>query len=206
MKSVLEAPPETTHSQHQRKDDPEAAKAGLKHGLPKLRPPVPEAGLGTQIGLSPVICHRVIETLQRLQADEIVLSLKTRNFHWNVEGPEFYQLHQLFDQQYGLLDGLVDEIAERIRAVGGYAPGSMHECLSLTRIPEVGGSYQPDSDGRMEHLLLRDHEQVICELRTLIDAMAEWGDAGTQDFVTMLLARHEKMAWMLRASCAGPRA
>jgi starvation-inducible DNA-binding protein len=205
MKSVLEASPEATHSQPVQKDGPGADHTGLKHVLARLRPPVPEAGLGTQIGLSPTICHRVIETLQRLLADEVVLSLKTRNFHWNVEGRDFCQLHQLFDQQYGQLDGLVDEIAERIRALGGFAPGSMHECLGLTRIPEVGGAYQPDPDNRMERLLLQDHEQVICELRTLIDAMAEWGDTGTQDFVTGILARHEKMAWMLRASCAGPR-
>ena len=155
--------------------------------------------MDAQIGLDSTTRHRVIETLQRLLADEIALYLKTRNFHWNVEGPEFYQLHKLFEAQYTQLDEAMDEVAERIRALGGYAAGSMQEFMALTRIPEVTGAHRPDPDARMEFLLLRDHEQLVVELRTLIDTFAEWGDAGTQDFVTKLLQEHEKAAWMLRA-------
>ena len=155
-----------------------------------------------QIGLDSTVRHRVIETLQRLLADEIALYLKTRNFHWNVEGAEFYQLHKLFESQYEQLDETMDEVAERIRALGGYAAGSMFEFLKLTRIPEVTGAHQTDPEARMELLLLRDHEQLISELRTLIDTFNEWGDAGTQDFVTKLIQQHEMMAWMLRSLLA----
>jgi starvation-inducible DNA-binding protein len=150
-----------------------------------------------QIGLEKETRHRVIEALQRLLADEIALYLKTRNFHWNVEGAQFYQLHKLFESQYEELDEIMDEVAERIRALGGYAAGSMHEYLTLTRLPEIAGIGHADT--RMEVLLLRDHETVIQSVRVLIDAFGEWGDAGTQDFVTGVMEDHEKMAWMLRA-------
>jgi starvation-inducible DNA-binding protein len=201
MKTTPECPP----NQHRPLGGGYQEKKGLTPGEPMLRPPVPEAGLGTQIGLAPSTCHRVIETLQRLLSDEIALSLKTRNFQWNVEGLEFYPLHRLSRSQVRQLDGMADEVAERIRAVGGFALGSMHECMALTRIPEVGGGNPPDPEVRMERLLLDDHEQLIREIRTLIDALSEWGDAGTQLFVTGLLVRHEKMAWMLRATLACKR-
>jgi starvation-inducible DNA-binding protein len=150
-----------------------------------------------QIGLEKETRHRVIESLQHLLADEVVLYLKTRNFHWNVEGAQFYQLHKLFEAQYEELDEIMDNVAERIRALGGYAAGSMHEYAKLTRLPEVTGSGH--ADARMEVLLLRDQETVIQSLRALVDAFGEWGDAGTQDFVTGLMEDHEKMAWMLRS-------
>ncbi len=155
-----------------------------------------------EIGLDATTRQRVVEVLQRLLADEIALYLKTRNFHWNVEGPDFYQLHKLFEGQYDQLDDVMDNVAERIRALGGYAAGSMQEFLKLTRIPEVSGAFPPDPEQRMEGLLLRDHELMIGELRTMIDTFEEWGDAGTQDFVTGIMETHEKMAWMLRALSA----
>jgi starvation-inducible DNA-binding protein len=150
-----------------------------------------------QIGLNEEVRHRVSTALQHLLADEIALYLKTRNFHWNVEGQNFLELHQLFQQQYETLDEIMDSVAERIRALGGYAAGSMNEYVRLTRLPEVTGGSLGNS--RMEMLLLHDHESVIRELRTLIDVFEDLGDAGTQDFVTSIMAQHEKMAWMLRA-------
>ncbi len=155
-----------------------------------------------KIGLDPTARERVIHVLQHLLADEITLYLKTRNFHWNVNGPEFYQLHKLFEAQYEQLDAVMDNVAERIRALGGYAAGSMKEFLELTDIPEVTGAHASDPEARMEYLLLEDHEQVIRELRTMVDTLDEWGDAGTQDFVTGVMETHEKMAWMLRALAA----
>ena len=158
-----------------------------------------EASSEPQLGLAPLTRKRVVEALQTLLADELVLYLKTRNFHWNVEGPTFYQLHKLFEAQYEQLDVVMDDVAERIRAVGGYALGSMNECLKLNRVPEINGETRSDPAMRMELLLLRDHELLIRELRTLIDTFDEWGDTGTQDFVTGVMEAHEKMAWMLRA-------
>lgn len=150
-----------------------------------------------QIGLTAETRSRVVGALQHLLADEIALYLKTRNFHWNVQGRQFFELHRLFESQYEQLDQMLDDVAERIRALGGYAAGSMHEFVKLTRLPEVAGTAH--SDTRMEILLLRDHEAVIQSVRTLADAFGDWGDAGTQDFVIGLLERHEKMAWMLRS-------
>jgi starvation-inducible DNA-binding protein len=156
--------------------------------------------MSLQLGLTTETRSRVIGALQPLLADEIALYLKTRNFHWNLEGPQFYALHKLFEAQYEQLDQIMDDTAERIRALGGYAAGSMHEFARLTRVPEVSGSAR--AERRMELLLLADHETLIRELRTLVDAFEDWGDAGTQDFVTGLLEAHEKMAWMLRALVA----
>jgi starvation-inducible DNA-binding protein len=152
------------------------------------------------IGLDEEVRNRVVSALQRLLADEITLYLKTRNFHWNVEGQNFLQLHQLFQQHYEALDDILDDVAERIRALGGYAAGSMHEFVQLTRLPEVTGGSHPET--RMEILLLRDHETVIQEIRHLVDVFDDLGDAGTQDFVTGVMKQHEKMAWMLRSLVA----
>jgi len=160
---------------------------------------MPEGYRAPQIGLEPDTHLHVVEVLQQILADEIALYLKTRNFHWNVEGQMFFQLHKLFEMQYEQLDTIMDDTAERIRALGGYAAGSMNEFLKLTRIPEVSGAYHSDPENRMELLLLQDHELVIRALRTVVDACAEWGDAGTQDFATGIMEQHEKMAWMLRA-------
>jgi starvation-inducible DNA-binding protein len=155
-----------------------------------------------RIGLPDETRSRVIDVLQGLLADEIALYLKTRNFHWNVEGPHFITLHQLFESQYEALDVAMDEVAERIRALGGYASGSMHEFVQRTHLPEITGG--PRGDERMELLLLRDHEAVIQRMRATVDALEDLGDAGTQDFVTGLMERHEKTAWRLRALVAAP--
>jgi starvation-inducible DNA-binding protein len=149
------------------------------------------------IGLEKETRHRVIESLQHLLADEFVLYLKTRNFHWNVEGAQFYQLHKLFEAQYEEIDAIMDNVAERIRALGGYAAGSMVMFTKLASLSEVTG--RDHADARMEALLLRDQETVIQSIRELIDVCGECGDAGTQDFVTGLMEDHEKMAWMLRS-------
>jgi starvation-inducible DNA-binding protein len=152
-----------------------------------------------QTGLGATSRVRVIEALQRLLADEMVVYLKTRNFHWNVEGPHFVELHRLFDEQATELAQVIDEVAERIRVLGGYAAGSMNEFLKRTHLGEVSGEHRPDIEGRMELLLLRDHESMARSLRTLVDSFDEWEDAGTQDFVTGVLEGHEKTAWKLRA-------
>lgn len=155
--------------------------------------------LEPNIGLDPTTRSRVIDSMQRVLADEVALYLKTRNFHWNVEGHEFFALHKLFESQYEQLDVIMDDTAERIRALGGYAAGSLSEFSKLSRIPDINGMKRSDPEARMELLLLRDHELVIRELRMLVDAFQSWADSGTQDFVTGVMEKHEKMAWMLRS-------
>lgn len=139
----------------------------------------------------------VILLLKRLLADEHVLYIKSRNFHWNVTGPDFGPLHALFETQYNALAGTIDEIAERIRSLGGVAPGSMKEFLKLSRLDEQPGG-KLDAE-KMIAALLSDHEAVIRALRADIEKADAAGDAGTNDFLVGVLEAHEKTAWFLRA-------
>ncbi len=149
------------------------------------------------LGLSGKARDAVHEALVRLLADEHVLYVKTRNFHWNVTGLQFGVLHELFEKQYDALAEVIDEVAERIRILGGVAPGSMKEFLKLARLDEQpGGLLEAE---KMIAILLGDHESVIRSLREAIRVADEAGDAGTNDFLTGLLEDHEKTAWMLRA-------
>jgi starvation-inducible DNA-binding protein len=197
------------HRDGQKHDSSPTTMEGLQSlvATPTTRHPRHDAEpvLEPQIGLDETTRTRVVEAMQRLLADEIALYLKTRNFHWNVEGPNFFQLHTLFQSQYEQIDVVMDDVAERIRAIGGFAAGSMNEYVKLTHIPEITGAMRSDPESRMELLLLRDHELVIRELRMLVDTFNEWGDAGTQDFVTSVMKTHEKMAWMLRSLVGGGR-
>jgi starvation-inducible DNA-binding protein len=126
-----------------------------------------------------------------------VLYTKTRNFHWNVVGPHFNDMHKFFEAQYEILDGHVDAVAERARSLGGRALGSLKEFLYAARLKESVG--RTLKEGVMLAELLRDHEALIKTLRADVDETARLGDAGTADFLTGLLAEHEKMAWMLRS-------
>lgn len=149
------------------------------------------------LGLSSKSRDTVIALLARLLADEHVLYVKTRNFHWNVTGLDFGSLHALFEAQYTALAGTIDEIAERLRSLGGVAPGSMKEFLKLTRLDEQpGGKLEAE---KMLAALLVDHEAVIRLLRADIETADKAGDAGTNDFLVGILEAHEKTAWMLRA-------
>jgi len=149
------------------------------------------------LGLSGKARDAVLAELGRLLADEHVLYVKTRNFHWNVTGPHFGPLHGLFETQYDEIAGTIDEVAERVRMLGGVAPGSMKEFLKLARIDEQpGGRLEAE---KMIAALLSDHEALIRGLREAIRVAERAGDAGTEDFLTGVLEAHEKKAWMLRA-------
>ncbi len=150
------------------------------------------------IGLKDKHLQAECDLLNRLLSDEYVLYTKTRNFHWNVTGLDFGQLHALFEKQYEELNGIVDEVAERVRQLGGESLGSLKEFLKETRLKEHAGVRTPAA--KMIALLLEDHEAVASILREDLHACAEqYGDMGTSDFLTGLLEQHEKMAWMLRA-------
>ncbi len=160
------------------------------------------SGPGVNIGLDAEALTQVVQGLQTLLADEVLLYIKTRNFHWNVEGPDFSELHKLFEEQYEQLDEIMDEAAERIRVIGGYSAGSMAEFLQLATLKEVPGGAR--TEGRMEQRLLDDHEQMARGLRTFAETCGELKDVGTEDFVTEVMKAHEKMAWMLRSYARRP--
>jgi starvation-inducible DNA-binding protein len=140
----------------------------------------------------------VVDILNTLLSDEYVLYTKTRNYHWNVTGPQFNDLHKFFETQYEALNELIDETAERARQLGGRAFGSLAEFQKAARVKEAPG--EAPAAKEMLTTLLADHETIIRALRADIGPVGEkFKDVGTQDFLTGLLEKHEKMAWMLRA-------
>ena len=152
----------------------------------------------TQIGIKPEDSVQVADALNKLLSDEHVLYIKTRNAHWNVEGPDFASVHIFFEGQYDELEDIIDKVAERIRSIGHYAEGTMSEYLKLTQLSEESREGN-DSPSYIKDLL-SDHEAVIIELRENITRFAEdLHDLGTSDFITGIMETHEKLAWMLRA-------
>ncbi len=152
----------------------------------------------TNIGISNQNRDAITKILNTLLADEYLLYTKTRNYHWNVTGPQFNDLHKFFEAQYTELNIVVDDIAERVRALGNVSFGSMAEFLESTRLKETAG--KTIGGKAMLNNLLSDHEAVIVELRKDLAACQDkFQDAGTADFLTGLMEQHEKMAWMLRA-------
>jgi len=154
--------------------------------------------MNPNIGIADDHRHAVVGILNMLLADEYLLYTKTRNYHWNVVGPQFNDLHKFFESQYEALDDIVDDVAERARALGGHAQGTLAEFIKLARLTERPGSY-PDAKAMLAQLLA-DHETVIRHLREDAEiVMDKHHDAGTNDFLIGLMEQHEKLAWMLRA-------
>jgi starvation-inducible DNA-binding protein len=155
-------------------------------------------GAFVDVGLSKDQREAVVTILNTVLADEFVIYIKSRRFHWNVEGPNFTELHGLFEKQYEQLGEIVDRVAERARALGGFAAGSLEQYLRLTRLTEQTGERYPARS--MIEALLADHEALIRSLREDIEFVTgECGDEGTTDFLIGLMQEHEKIAWMLRA-------
>ncbi len=147
----------------------------------------------------------VVKLLNALLADEYVLYTKTRNYHWNVVGPQFNDLHKFFAEQYEALDDFIDEVAERARTLGGHSVATLAEFQEGARLKEHPAQY-PAADEMLDNLLA-DHETLIRQLRADADAAAsKYHDTGTNDFLTGLMEKHEKMAWMLRAFQEGKAA
>lgn len=151
------------------------------------------------IGLSDAQRKAIADGLSKVLADTYSLYIKTNNYHWNVTGPQFNALHSMFEAQYTELAPAIDEIAERIRALGHLAPGSYKEFIALTSIK--------DGDNRLNATeMLRDlvegQETVARTCRSLIPTVDEAGDEPTADLLTVRMQTHEKNAWMLRAMLA----
>lgn len=152
--------------------------------------------MSINIGISEANRKLIANELSKLLADSYTLYLKTHNFHWNVTGPMFQTLHLMFEQQYTELATAVDLIAERIRALGVYAPGTYLEFTKLTSIKETNGV---PASKEMIAQLVDGHEAVIRTARNAFSAVEEANDEASADLLTQRMQLHEKTAWMLRS-------
>lgn len=148
------------------------------------------------IGISEERRKEIAGALSKVLADSYMLYLKTHNYHWNVTGELFHSLHEQFEEQYTELAEAVDEIAERIRALGYRAPGSFQEFSELTSIKE--DQEEPKALEMVRRLAL-GNEQVLKTARTALKPAAEAEDEATVDLLTQRLNVHSKTAWMLRS-------
>ncbi|MGL6223917.1 MAG: Dps family protein [Steroidobacteraceae bacterium] len=155
------------------------------------------APAGIDIGISKQDRAAIAAGLSRLLADTYTLYLTTHNFHWNVTGPMFNSLHDMFMTQYTELWNAVDPIAERIRAVGHVAPGSYAEFGKLSSLPDAPAS--PPKALKMVRILVAGHEAVARTARSLLPVVAAASDEPTTDILVQRLTVHEQTAWMLRS-------
>ena len=139
---------------------------------------------------------KIAEGLSKVLADSYTLYLKTHNYHWNVTGPMFQTLHLMFEEQYTELATAVDDVAERIRALGAYAPGSYAAYAKLSAIEE---SEDVPRAQEMIQQLIHGHETVAKTARSVFPAAEEGSDEVTADLLTQRMTVHEKTAWMLRS-------
>lgn len=139
----------------------------------------------------------VVEGLRRVFADTYALYLKTQNYHWNVTGHNFASLHALFESQYEELAQAIDEIAERIRVLGLFAPGTFEEIQGLTSIK---GGVAGTSADLMVGDLLAGHGELVRRIKDLMPVAAQASDDGTAGLLSERLVSHEKAAWMLRST------
>ena len=151
--------------------------------------------MSINIGINETQRQTIAQGLSKVLADTYTLYLKTHNYHWNVEGPMFHSLHTMFEEQYNELALAVDEVAERIRALGELAPGSYSEFAKLASIPE--GDNRKDAQAMVRDLV-EGQETVIRTCRELFPAVDEANDEPTADLLTTRMQTHEKTAWMLR--------
>ncbi len=154
------------------------------------------------IGLTDEQRAGVIDLLNHDLADSYLLVVKTKKFHWDVVGPQFISLHELWDKHYEAISANIDAIAERIRSLGGYPIGTMKGFLDYASLGEHPGNI-PMATG-MVSALVEDHEQIVRNLREHLDSCSEnFHDEGTADFLTGIMEQHEEMAWMLRSFIEG---
>lgn len=158
--------------------------------------------MAINIGLTEEQRQGSVELLNKALSDTYLLQIKTKKYHWDVVGPQFRSLHEIWQEQYEAMAINIDEIAERARALGGYPVGTAEGFLKNASLREHPGDL-PDAT-EMVRRLATDHEQVIRNLREFVDQAAEkFHDEGTADFLTGLMEEHEEMAWMLRSFIEG---
>ncbi|MBP3981881.1 MULTISPECIES: Dps family protein [unclassified Acidovorax] len=162
------------------------AKASSKTNAPSIN-----------IGISEKDRAAIAQGLSRLLADTYTLYLTTHNFHWNVTGPMFNTLHTMFMTQYTELWNAVDPVAERIRSLGHFAPGSYAQFGQLTSLPDAPA--EPPKATEMIRILVQGHEAVARTARSLFPLADKASDEPTADLLTQRLTVHEQAAWMLRS-------
>lgn len=150
------------------------------------------------IGLDSKTRKDAARILNSLLSDEYLLYTKSLKYHWNVHGMVFHDFHALFKEQYEQLLDIADEVAERIRALGEPSFGTLQEFAQNTRLKEEPGII-PDALNMIKDLA-QDHEAIIRQTRKDLETCAQIGDMGTNNFLTEIMERHEKFAWMLRAT------
>ncbi len=149
------------------------------------------------IGINKKDRTKIADGLKSLLADSYTLYLQTHNFHWNVTGPQFRELHLMFEEHYTELALAVDEIAERIRTLDVAAPGTYKSFAKLSSIKEVEGVPAAKD---MVKILTQGHEQVVKTCREVLSPAQKAGDESTAALVSDRMRVHEKTAWMLRAT------
>ena len=149
------------------------------------------------IGMTEAQKQASADILQKMLANQYVLYTKTRNYHWNVEGPQFLQMHEFYERLYTELEEGFDEVAERIRQLGHYSEGRLKDFLSITDLLEQ--DYPVHQKEQITNLL-NDHETIIRLLRNDVNKLTdEIKDSGNADFVTGMMEKHEQWAWFLRS-------
>lgn len=151
-------------------------------------------------GLTKAERSDVAEALTKVLADSYAVYLKTHGYHWNVRGPEFFALHNLLEQQYREIWEALDDVAERIRGLGEFAPQGYATFANLTAIKD--GDPEKDATAMLNELM-KDHETVIATARAALKTAEDGGDDVSADLLTQRLAAHEKAAWMLRSTLGG---
>ena len=145
--------------------------------------------------------EEIVTFLNTLLADEYALYTKTRNAHWNVDGPKVQDLHKFFESQYLELDIIINDIAKRVCSLGHFALGSLKNFLNVTHMDEE--NYDFGNPRQIIQILVKDHETIIHIIRNDITPVSEkYNEPGTTDFVSGLMKKHEKMARMLSAFLA----
>jgi starvation-inducible DNA-binding protein len=147
-------------------------------------------------GIPPAQRAAIVQGLSRMLADTYMVYLKTHSFHWNVEGPMFQTLHVMFMEQYTETWNAIDLIAERIRSLGEYAPGTYKEYARLARVKETDGVPRAED---MVRLLIEGQEAIVRTAREVLPVADEANDEPTLDLLTQRMQVHEKNAWMLRS-------
>jgi len=149
------------------------------------------------IGLDENVRTSVAQALNETLADTYQLYMKTHAYHWNVTGPQFHTLHTMFEEQYREMWAALDEIAERVRALGVFAPSSGKALSDLSEIDNADNT--PPAATTMIEKLLEGHEQLVRRARAGLSTAEDAGDAASADLLTVRIQTHEKTAWMLRA-------
>ncbi|QDH70821.1 Dps family protein [Marilutibacter alkalisoli] len=178
---------------------PKPSKAAKKAPKPVASPASGSDAPAIDIGISGADRRKTADGLSHFLADAYTLYLKTHNFHWNITGPMFNSLHVMFETQYTEQWTALDEIAERIRALGFNAPGSYAEFTRLSSIPEEPGLADAADWREMVRQLVVGNEAVCRTARKTLKTADSAGDDPSVDLMTQRLQTHEKYAWMLRS-------